>query len=78
MMISIQFEKLKKIFSFFDTKDGKNIIISRFQSAGIIQTIKKAHEGELSVLDPHMLSFMSMKMFSLQMNLPLLVFFFRV
>ena len=61
-----------KIFSFFDTDDDKKVIITGFRSAGIIQAIKKARAGELSVLDPYMQFFMSVKMFSLQMNLSFL------
>ena len=42
----IHFEALKKILSFFDTEDGKKIIIFRFRSASIIQAIENARAGE--------------------------------
>ena len=42
---------------------AKNYNISGFRLTGIIQTIKKAHADELSVLDPYMQVCMSMKMF---------------
>ena len=48
----IHFETLKKILSFFDTEDGKKIIISGFRSAGICQAIEKARAGEHSLLNP--------------------------
>ena len=41
----IHFKALKKILSFFDTEDGKKIIIFRFRSASIIQAIEKARAG---------------------------------
>ena len=63
MVIPINFETLKKIFCFFDTEDSKKIITSGFRSAGIIRAIKTTHVGKLSVLDPYLQFFMSMKMF---------------
>ena len=41
------------MLSFFDTEDSNWIILSGFRSAGIIQAVKKARAGELSVLDPY-------------------------
>ena len=46
------FKTLKKILSFFDTEDGKKIIISGFRSAGIVQAIEKPRAGEHALLDP--------------------------
>ena len=50
----IHFEALKKNLSFFDTEDGKKIIIFGFRSAGIIQVIEKARAGEHSLLDTYL------------------------
>ena len=50
----IHFETLQKILSFFDTEEGKKIIISGFRSAGIFEAIKKARAGEHSLLDPYL------------------------
>ena len=54
MAIPIHFETLTKVFSFFDIEDSKNIILSGFRSAGIIQVIKKTSVFELAALDPYM------------------------